>query len=71
MICFNFPDLSELEGVGAQVSAEHLELVRRVRRSSSYYEILEVSRTCSDEDIRKAYRKVDGGVLFVLKDKEG
>lgn len=56
------------EGVGAQVSSELIKLVERVRGCSNYYDILAVSRTCSDEDIGKAYTKVDGRVCFLCSD---
>jgi hypothetical protein len=35
-----------------------ISMVTRIKRTSNYYEILEVSKDCSDDDIKKAYRKV-------------
>lgn len=37
---------------------EHLQLIRQIRRTSDYYTILGVQKTCSVEEIRKAYRKL-------------
>ncbi|XP_015899909.3 chaperone protein dnaJ 49 [Ziziphus jujuba] len=37
---------------------EHLQLVRKIRRNKDYYTILGVEKTCSVEEIRKAYRKL-------------
>lgn len=37
---------------------EHVQLIRQVRRNQDYYAILGVEKTCSVEEIRKAYRKL-------------
>lgn len=37
---------------------EHVKLIRKVNQNKDYYEILGVEKSCSAEDIRKAYRKL-------------
>ncbi|KAF3456236.1 hypothetical protein FNV43_RR00886 [Rhamnella rubrinervis] len=37
---------------------EHLQLIKQIRRTNDYYTILGVEKTCSVEEIRKAYRKL-------------
>ena len=37
---------------------EHVELIRQIRRNKDYYGILGVEKSCSVEEIRKAYRKL-------------
>ncbi|XP_031485226.1 chaperone protein dnaJ 49-like [Nymphaea colorata] len=37
---------------------EHAALVRQVTRSKDYYEILGLEKTCSVEEVKKAYRKL-------------
>ncbi|OWM71235.1 chaperone protein dnaJ 49 [Punica granatum] len=37
---------------------EHVQLIKQVRRNQDYYAILGVEKTCSVEEIRKAYRKL-------------
>lgn len=39
-------------------SPEQIEIVRRIRKTKDYYEILGLTKTCSDGDVRKAYRKL-------------
>ncbi|KAM1191772.1 hypothetical protein ACFX15_011887 [Malus domestica] len=47
-------------GLNGEVSytEEHIQLVRKIKRYKDYYAILGVEKTCSGEDIRKAYRKL-------------
>jgi DnaJ family protein B protein 12 len=42
----------------ADVSAEHIEIVQRVRRTKDYYQILCLSKNCTEDEVRKAYRKL-------------
>ena len=37
---------------------EQIEIVRRIRKTKDYYEILGLSKTCSEGEVRKAYRKL-------------
>ncbi|KAK4372747.1 hypothetical protein RND71_008131 [Anisodus tanguticus] len=37
---------------------EHIELIRRIKSKKDYYEILGLEKSCSVEEIKKAYRKV-------------
>lgn len=51
-------------------TAEQKAAVQRIRRCSptAFYEILEVQRTCSDAEIKKAYRRLS---LLTHPDKNG
>ncbi|XP_049355129.1 chaperone protein dnaJ 49-like [Solanum verrucosum] len=37
---------------------EHVELIRRIKSKKDYYEILGLEKSCSVDEIRKAYRKI-------------
>lgn len=37
---------------------EHVKLIREIKKSKDYYQILGVEKSCSVEEIRKAYRKL-------------
>ncbi|PSS18222.1 Chaperone protein like [Actinidia chinensis var. chinensis] len=37
---------------------EHVQLIRQIKRSKDYYDILGLEKKCSVEEIRKAYRKL-------------
>lgn len=39
-------------------SAEQVEIVRRIRKTKDYYQILGLAKGCTSEEIRKAYRKI-------------
>lgn len=42
----------------SDATPEQTETVRRIRKTKDYYEILGLSKTCSEGEIRKAYRKL-------------
>ncbi|KAJ6722098.1 hypothetical protein OIU85_025108 [Salix viminalis] len=48
------------EGLSAERSytEEHVHLIRQINRNKDYYGILGVEKSCSVEEIRKAYRKL-------------
>ncbi|KAJ6313643.1 hypothetical protein OIU77_015014 [Salix suchowensis] len=48
------------EGLSAERSytEEHVHLIRHINRNKDYYGILGVEKSCSVEEIRKAYRKL-------------
>lgn len=37
---------------------EHVQLVRKIKRNTDYYEVLGIEKSCSVEEIKKAYRKL-------------
>ncbi|CAM6099437.1 unnamed protein product [Calypogeia fissa] len=43
---------------GSDASPEQIEIVARIRRTKDYYQILSVTKECTEEDVRKAYRKI-------------
>lgn len=44
--------------VAKEFSADQVDIVRRIRKTKDYYQILGLEKECSAEEIRKAYRKV-------------
>ena len=42
----------------SEATPEQIEVVRRIRRTKDYYEILGLVKTCSEGEVRKAYRKI-------------
>ncbi|BBN16932.1 DnaJ homolog subfamily B member 12 [Marchantia polymorpha subsp. ruderalis] len=42
----------------SDASAEQIEIVARIKRTKDYYQILGVTKECSEEDVKKAYRKI-------------
>ncbi|KAI5069681.1 hypothetical protein GOP47_0015982 [Adiantum capillus-veneris] len=41
-----------------EYTTEQVDIVRRIRKTKDYYQILGLEKECSSEEIRKAYRKV-------------
>jgi DnaJ family protein B protein 12 len=41
-----------------EYTAEQVEIVKRIRRTKDYYQILGLEKSCSVEEIKKAYRKI-------------
>ncbi|KAK3210862.1 hypothetical protein Dsin_015568 [Dipteronia sinensis] len=45
-------------GAGVSYTEEQIAIVRQIKRTKDYYEVLGVEKSCSVEDVRKAYRKL-------------
>ncbi len=49
---------SSSSAAAEQFSAEQVEVVQRIRRTRDYYQILGLSKNCTEDEVRKAYRKL-------------
>ena len=56
-------------GEKREYTAEQAAVVKRVRSCevTEYYEILSVSKTCEEAEVKKAYRKVRSIILFLTR----
>lgn len=52
------PSSSSSSSTSATYTEEQITIVREIKRKKDYYEILGVEKSCSSEDVRKAYRKL-------------
>ncbi|XP_022987766.1 chaperone protein dnaJ 49-like [Cucurbita maxima] len=52
------PSGSSESSTSATYTEEQIEVVRKIKKKKDYYEILGLEKSCSTEDIRKAYRKL-------------
>ncbi|XVF66209.1 hypothetical protein PTKIN_Ptkin10aG0017200 [Pterospermum kingtungense] len=43
---------------GRGYTEEHVELIRKIKRNKDYYSVLGVEKTCSVDEIRRAYKKL-------------
>ncbi|XP_057476664.1 chaperone protein dnaJ 49-like isoform X2 [Actinidia eriantha] len=50
--------LDEISNGERNYTEEHVQLIRQIKRSKDYYDILGLEKSCSVEEIRKAYRKL-------------
>lgn len=41
-----------------QATPEQRELVKRIRATSEYYQVLQIERTATEDDVKKAYRRL-------------
>lgn len=49
---------SSLASASATYTEEQVAIVREIRRKKNYYEILGMEKSCTVDDVRKAYRKL-------------
>ncbi|KGN65317.1 chaperone protein dnaJ 49 [Cucumis sativus] len=49
---------SSESSTSAIYTEEQIEIVRKIKKKKDYYEILGLEKSCSTEDVRKAYRKL-------------
>ncbi|XP_073151493.1 chaperone protein dnaJ 49 [Henckelia pumila] len=52
------PTSSSSSSTSAAYTEEQVTVVREIKRKKNYYEILGLEKSCSAEDVRKAYRKL-------------
>ncbi|KAL4296932.1 hypothetical protein GQ457_12G023720 [Hibiscus cannabinus] len=57
---------SPLTGAAGSYTEEQIKIVKQIKGKKDHYEILGLEKTCSSEDVRKAYRKL---LLKVHPDK--